>query len=118
MVEEAASAEFQSQRVQDDSNRILILLSLSYKKIGSEFDVIVKQCDNVTQLLSDTETHVALIRSVRDEIRAELEIWDELVEDWRGYTAKETERSVAQLLEHTYRFLALNYPIVQVWSDN
>lgn len=115
MVERAAGADDRSQRIQDDSNRILVLMPLAYKKIGSEFDLLTKQFQNITEPLGAVETYVQLIRSIRDEIRVEIAIWDGLIEDWRAYAAKETDRTIAQVIEHTYRFLAQNYPIVQVW---
>jgi hypothetical protein len=115
MVTRVANADDQSLRIQEDSARILVLLSLSYKKIGSEFDLLVKQFENIMDSLGAVETYVQMIRSVRDEIRAELVIWDELIEEWRAYTAKESDGKAAQVIEHTYRFLAQNYPIVQVW---
>jgi hypothetical protein len=110
-------ADDQSLRKQEDSARILVLLSLSYKKIGSEFDLLVKQFENIMDSLGAVETYVQMIRSVRDEIRAELVIWDELIEEWRAYTAKESDGNATQVIEHTYRFLAQNYPIVQVWQE-
>jgi hypothetical protein len=115
MVERAAGAVGRSQRIRDDSDRILVLLRLSYKKIGSEFDLLFKQCQNVTELLGDVKTYVELIRSIRDEIRGELAAWDEVVDDWCAYEAKESDRTIAQVIEQTYRFLAQTYPIVQAW---
>lgn len=115
IVARAANSDGGSQRIRDDSERILVLLPLSYKKIGSEFDLLFKQCQNVIDLLGDVDTYVELIRAIRDEIRGELATWDDVVEDWRAYEAKESDRTVAQVVEQTYRFLAQNYPIIQPW---
>lgn len=114
-VEDMAAVDGQGQRILEESERILVLLPLAYKRIESEFDVMFKQCENIVKMLGKLKTYVDLIRKVRDNIRVELQTWNEVVENWHAYTAKKGKLSAAQITERTYHFLAQNYPINQIW---
>lgn len=115
MVDEAKSQPGQSVLIQDNITRVSILLSYAAKKILSEFDLVDQQNQDILAVLCDLESQVKLIRAVRDEIHYELKTWDEVVAEWQAYKSGKTDQPLGPVIEHTYRLLAQNYPIVQVW---
>jgi len=115
MVDDASVVRGKGQLVRDEIERVRVLLSYAFTRLGSEFDLVDKQQQDVLSALSDVIMHVQLIRDVRDAIHYEMMMWDEIVDEWRTYESEKTDGGVARMLEKTYQFLAKNYAIAQVW---
>jgi uncharacterized small protein (DUF1192 family) len=115
IVDRAAAARGLGHLVKDDFERVRVLLSHAFTKIGSEFDLVDRQHEDLLSALSDMAAQVQLVRDVRDEIHYEMMMWDEVVEQWRAVARKRSDVGIARVLETTYHFLAQNYATVQVW---
>jgi len=72
VVERAAVVRGQGHFVTDDFERVRVLLSHAFTKIGSEFDLVDRQHEDVLSALCDMATQVQLVRDVRDEIHYEM----------------------------------------------
>lgn len=90
-----------------------------FKKPLKEYDAIFEQADaqtgEIVGALKDFKTTISFIRKIRDDLRARLLDWEELLASWDGV---EIERSmkVEQLCKTTYRFLANRFIEVKVWE--
>lgn len=101
--------------IQEEIGRIRVLLSYAFQKIASQFELLDKQSANVLESLGAAQDHIELVRAARDEIHRELMGWDELLADWQRFRTDGTLEEATVIVKDTYRFLARNYPIVQVW---
>lgn len=89
------------------------------RKPVKEYDAIFEQADAQTGeifgALKAFETTVRFIRKIRDDLRARLLEWEELLQAWEN-TAIERSTAVEQLQKQTYRFLANRYIETKVWE--
>jgi hypothetical protein len=115
MIDDAAKLCQQRLSVRDSVERTPVLLTYAFKRLDSEFELLDKQNQNILDVLADVETHISLIRAIRDEIHCTLMIWDALVDAWQAHRLKGSEETAASLLHETHRFLAENYPVEMVW---
>jgi len=115
IVDDAAVVGGLGQLARDEIERVRVLLSYAFSRLGSEFDLVDKQHQDVLSALSNVSVHVQLIRDVRDAIHYEMKMWDDIVDEWQVYEHGGADGGAARVLETTYQFLAQNYAIVQVW---
>ncbi|WP_448205011.1 hypothetical protein [Azospirillum sp. sgz302134] len=83
------------------------------------YDAIFEQADaqtgEVVGALRSFDTTVRFIRKIRDDLRAKLLEWEELLQAWDS-TPIEKSPAVEQLQKQTYRFLANRYIETKVWE--
>jgi hypothetical protein len=94
-------------------------IRMLFKKPLREYDSIFEQADaqtgEIVGALKDFNTTVGFVRKIRDDLRARLLEWEELLASWDGV---ELERSmkVEHLCKQTYRFLANRFMESKVWE--
>lgn len=89
------------------------------RKPMKEYDSIFEQADaqtgEVVGALKAFDTTVRFIRKIRDDLRARLLDWEELLAAWDGVPI-ERSMAVEHLQKQTYRFLASRYLETKVWE--
>lgn len=115
LLKHAARLCGQGPMAQEEVGRVRTLLGCAFIRIDSQFELMDKQIESVDEVLADVEGQVELVRAVRDEIHGELMIWDDLTEAWQALAAEMEQARATELVKETYRFLARNYPINNVW---
>lgn len=91
------------------------LLSKPLKEYDAIFDQADAQTGEIFGALKAFETTVRFIRKTRDDLRARLLEWEELLQAWES-TPVERSMAVEQLQKQTYRFLANRYIETKVWQ--
>jgi hypothetical protein len=89
------------------------------KKPLSGYDSIFEQADaqtgEIVGALKSFDTTVHFIRKIRDDLRARLLDWEDLLRLWEA-TPVEKSQKLEQTLKATYRFLATNFIETKVWE--
>lgn len=84
-----------------------------------EYDMIFDQADaqtgDIVGALRNFHPTVQFIRKIRDDLRAKLLEWEELLQGWDEITMERSPK-VEQLQKQTYRFLASRYIETTVWK--
>ncbi|MBP2299257.1 hypothetical protein [Azospirillum picis] len=84
-----------------------------------EYDMIFDQADaqtgDIVGALRNFHPTVQFIRKIRDDLRAKLLEWEELLTGWDS-VSMERSAQVEQLQKQTYRFLASRYIETTVWK--
>lgn len=91
------------------------LLSKPLKHYDSVFQQADAQTGEIAGALRSFESTVRFIRKIRDDLRASLLEWEELLRAWES-TPVERSMAMEQLQKTTYRFLANRFIEVKVWS--
>jgi hypothetical protein len=99
----------------DEIARIRVLLSSAFLRIASQFELMDKQGARIAEALEQMDRHIELIRSVRNDTHHELMRWDGILEQWHDFSRQPSTPAALAAAKETYRFLAQNYPIMQVW---
>lgn len=88
------------------------------RKPVREYDMIFDQADaqtgDIVGALKDFHTTVQFIRKIRDEMRAKLLEWEDLLQAW-DTTSMERSSQLEHLHKQTYRFLASRYIESKIW---
>lgn len=83
------------------------------------YDSIFEQADaqtgEVVSALKAFDTTVHFVRKIRDDLRARLIDWEDLLNDW-DETPVTKSTKLEQTLKKTYRFLATNFIETKVWE--
>jgi hypothetical protein len=95
--------------------RIRVLLASAFLRIASQFELMDKQGAHIAEALEQMDRHIQLIRTVRNETHHELMLWEGLLEQWHAFSRQPSTAAALATAKETYRFLARNYPIMQVW---
>lgn len=89
------------------------------RKPLKEYDAIFEQADAQTGeifgALKSFDSTVQFIRKIRDELRARLLEWEELLQAWEGVPIERSQQ-LEQLQKTTYRFLANRFMESSVWE--
>lgn len=89
------------------------------KKPLQNYDSIFEQADaqtgEIVGALKSFDTTVHFIRKTRDDLRARLLDWEELLALWAD-TPVEKSQKLEQTLKATYRYLATNFIETKVWE--
>lgn len=89
------------------------------KKPLTGYDSIFEQADaqtgEIVGALKSFDTTVHFIRKIRDDLRARLLDWEDLLRAWEE-TPVEKSQKLEQMLKQTYRFLATNFIETKVWE--
>lgn len=89
------------------------------KKPLAGYDSIFEQADaqtgEIVGALKSFDTTVHFIRKIRDDLRARLLDWEDLLRAWEE-TPVEKSQKLEQMLKQTYRFLATNFIETKVWE--
>ncbi|SMH43617.1 hypothetical protein [Azospirillum agricola] len=84
-----------------------------------EYDMIFDQADaqtgDIVGALKDFHATVQFIRKIRDDLRAKLLEWEDLLNGW-DHIAMERSSQMEQLQKQTYRFLASRFIETTVWK--
>jgi len=84
-----------------------------------EYDMIFDQADaqtgDIVGALKDFHATVQFIRKIRDDLRAKLLEWEDLLQGWDSI-AMERSGQIEQLQKQTYRFLASRFIETTVWK--
>lgn len=84
-----------------------------------EYDLIFDQADaqtgDIFGALKDFHATVQFIRKIRDDLRAKLLEWEDLLQGWDA-AGLERSPQIEQLQKQTYRFLASRYIETTVWK--
>ncbi|WP_434623042.1 hypothetical protein [Azospirillum sp. B2RO_4] len=84
-----------------------------------EYDMIFDQADaqtgDIVGALRNFHPTVQFIRKIRDDLRAKLLEWEELLQGWDEITMERSPK-VEALQKQTYRFLASRYIETTVWK--
>ncbi len=91
------------------------LLRKPVKAYDSIFEQADAQTGEVFGALKSFDTTVRFIRKIRDDLRAKLLEWEELIQAWDS-TPIERSPAVEQLQKQTYRFLANRFIETKVWE--
>ena len=88
-------------------------------KPQQEFDALLAQSDGMTgdivAVLKKFETHVELVRDMRDQLHTKLMLWDDVIELWKAIEPVRGEKS-ERAVKETYRFAARHFPQRQDWK--
>ncbi|MFD1626862.1 hypothetical protein [Azospirillum griseum] len=89
------------------------------KKPLREYDMIFDQADaqtgEIVGALKDFHATVQFIRKIRDDLRAKLLEWEDLLKGWDSVMMERSPR-LEHLQKATYRFLASRYIETTVWK--
>ena len=89
------------------------------KKPLNGYDSIFEQADaqtgEIVGALKSFDTTVHFIRKIRDDLRARLLDWEDILRLW-DETPVEKSQKLEQTLKATYRFLATNFIETKVWE--
>lgn len=89
------------------------------KKPLTQYDSIFEQADaqtgEIVGALRAFDTTVHFVRKIRDDLRARLLDWEELLQAWDDVPIERSQK-VEQLLKSTYRYLATNFIETTVWE--
>lgn len=89
------------------------------KKPMASYDSIFEQADaqtgEIVGALKSFDTTVHFVRKIRDDLRARLLDWEEILRAW-DETPVEKSQKLEQMLKQTYRFLATNFIETKVWE--
>ncbi|MBF5095577.1 hypothetical protein F1643_15200 [Azospirillum sp. INR13] len=84
-----------------------------------EYDLIFDQADaqtgDIVGALRNFHPTIQFIRKIRDDLRAKLLEWEELLQGWNDITMERSPK-VEALQKQTYRFLASRYIETTVWK--
>lgn len=90
-----------------------------FRKPLKEYDSIFEQADAQTGeifgALKSFESTVTFIRKIRDDLRARLLEWEELLALWKDVPV-ERSMQIEHIQKQTYRFLASRYIETKVWE--
>ena len=102
------------RRMQEELQRVEILLKEPIQDFDQRFLEIDAQTGEILPVLKNIEGQVTFIRQNRDEIRYRLLAWGDIIGAWKDHRA---ERSVETegLITLLYRFLASRYAPVHAW---
>lgn len=89
------------------------------KKPLAGYDSIFEQADaqtgEIVGALKTFDTTVHFIRKIRDDLRARLLDWEDLLRAWEEVPVEKSQK-LEQMLKQTYRFLATNFIETKVWE--
>ncbi|PWC34005.1 hypothetical protein [Azospirillum sp. TSO35-2] len=89
------------------------------RKPLSEYDLIFDQADaqtgDIVGALRNFHPTVQFIRKIRDDLRAKLLEWEDLLRGWDEVSLERSPK-IEQLQKQTYRFLASRYIETTVWK--
>ncbi|PWC59654.1 hypothetical protein TSH7_08115 [Azospirillum sp. TSH7] len=89
------------------------------RKPVREYDMIFDQADaqtgDIVGALRNFHPTIQFIRKIRDDLRAKLLEWEELLQGWDEVTMERSPK-VEALQKQTYRFLASRYIETTVWK--
>lgn len=91
------------------------LIKKPLKQYDAIFEMADAQTGEVVGALKDFKTTVTFIRKIRDDLRARLLEWEELLQAWDGVPI-ERSQTIEQLHKMTYRFLASRFIESKVWE--
>ncbi|MBP2315077.1 hypothetical protein [Azospirillum soli] len=91
------------------------LLSKPLKEYDAIFEQADAQTGEIVGALKAFDTTVRFIRKIRDDLRARLLEWEELLQAWDS-TPIEKSPAAEQLQKQTYRFLANRFIETKVWD--
>lgn len=89
------------------------------KKPLANYDSIFSQADaqtgEIVGALKSFDTTINFIRKIRDDLRARLLDWEEILKAWEDVPIERSQK-LEQMLKRTYRFLATNFIETKVWE--
>ncbi len=110
-----ARAYRKDDSITQDISRVRALLL----KPQQEFDTLLAQRDAMTgdivAVLKKFDTHVELVRDMRDQLHTKLMLWDDVIELWKAIEPVRGEKS-ERAVKETYRFVARHFPQRQDWK--
>jgi hypothetical protein len=99
----------------DEIARMQGLLRKPLKDYDSIFEQADAQTGEIFGALKSFKPTVQFIRKIRDELRARLLEWEELLQAWEGVPLERSSQ-IEQLQKMTYRFLASRFIETAVWE--
>lgn len=89
------------------------------KKPMNNYDSIFDQADaqtgEIVGALKSFDTTVHFIRKIRDDLRARLLDWEEILKAWDDVPVERSQK-LEHMLKQSYRFLATNFIETKVWE--
>ncbi len=91
------------------------LTALARAGVEDDFEMIDAQTGEVVAVLRNMEAQTKFIREMRDDLHQRLVEWEEMFEMWGPVRLVQSEEN-ANVLRHSYRFLAPRYMQVDEWD--
>ncbi len=96
-------------------NRMQGLIRKPLREYDMVFDQADAQTGDIVGALKDFHATVQFIRKIRDDLRAKLLEWEELLQGWSAIPMERSPQ-IEQLQKQTYRFLASRFIETTVWK--
>lgn len=96
-------------------NRMQGLIRKPLREYDMVFDQADAQTGDIVGALKDFHATVQFVRKIRDDLRAKLLEWEDLLHGW-DHIAMERSGQMEQLQKQTYRFLASRFIETTVWK--
>jgi hypothetical protein len=95
--------------------RVQSLIRSPTAEIEGIFGRLDQQTADLTLVLKNYQSQVALVRRTRDDLHFRLRAWDEVIPKWHDEDMCVSPRT-EQLVKETYRFAAFNFPQTKDWK--
>jgi hypothetical protein len=95
--------------------RIKALMVPPIKDFSQVFEEVDVEMGEVVRIVRGFDKSIVFLREMRDELHGKLLIWDEIIDEWDDEPGPRS-KSMRQLIQETYRFVARNFPQTQDWA--
>jgi hypothetical protein len=99
----------------EEIDRIKYLMAEPVKGYTKLFREIETETGDIFSLIQSFTNKVDLIRRTRDDLRAALLDWEEMMQMWNEQIV-DHDMGVESSVRKTYRFVATNFPLTQSWK--
>jgi hypothetical protein len=111
----AAASQFKrDQSVFDQANRCLTLLAKGKSSLLEDAASTAANYGEAYASLMNFDNTIMFVRNARDRHYKIFRAWDDLFHKWQRISVTE-DRTILNLIEETYRFLAPRYAPIQEW---
>jgi len=98
----------------ETANSLIRLVVLATKEFEERFETVDAQTGEIMSALKNLDTVKAYLRQHRNDLRARLVAWEDLLVKWQDHPMK-PGRATEDLMGETYRFLAPRFMPVDEW---
>lgn len=109
------AANSKDQMAVQEFMRMEALLRKPLKQLLAQIEDVHAQTAEILTILKNFPGQVQYVRRIRDNLRAELLEWSDLIDEWDAQSEAQDD-SLESLCKKTYRFLAQNYQQTQTWG--
>ncbi|MQX36442.1 hypothetical protein [Roseospira navarrensis] len=98
----------------ETANSLIRLVTLAVADFGERFETVDAQTGEIMAALKNLDTVKSYLHKQRDDLRARLVAWGDLLVKWNNHPMK-PGRETEDLMLETFRFLAPRYMPVDEW---